>query len=367
MSVKKFFQIIVLFSIGLIFGIILTYFIFIKNSFIFNEKYINPVLGRKLINFEDKIWTSNDLPYDLFLEYSIIENNYYKSLKNFAEKLALSISMSQDLRKDVNSNFIPKLKDLIKIEGVKETDAKKYYDNLVSKYGTNIFGGQAFDKAKQQLLFQLNNEKIASFSNNKIEELINIGKLRLLFESPLGIPANIDYSLFPKRGNLDSNITFISVIDFIDHKSRDIHPEIEEMYKKFSRKIRFINIPYSNLQNSLNDDFAKGAFCANEQGNTIYWDFYKKSFEFLNKYSSDYYNKEIKNLNNIVLSVAKSTDLKMDKFSLCLNSNRTKEIIIRTHNLLNESTEFKGAPAFYLNKRFLLISLKEIDKIFNNF
>ncbi len=363
---KKYLQFTILFLIGLFLGGILTYFIFIPSNNL-NDSYITPIMGRPLINFEGKVWTSNDLPDDLAIDYYNVENNMYNSLKYFSEKLALRLSLAQEMKKEITSKSIPKLSDLVKIPEAKESDAKKYYDDLVNKAGISVFGGQSFDKIKQQLLFQLNNERIVNFSSKKIDELVNLGKFKLLFDSPLGAPSNIDYSLYPYRGKENSNMVMISVIDYTDPKSREIQPELEKIYHRFSSKIKFINIPYSQYSNSLGGLFAKGAFCANEQGNDKYWDYNKKAFENSNKVSLDDINmKDVKNLNIKVMEVAKSSKLNLDKFSSCLNADKSKVTLQKTQNQMYSVNDFQGAPSFFLNKRPIRISLKVFEKSLDN-
>ncbi|APJ03781.1 DsbA family protein [Silvanigrella aquatica] len=357
MNRKNFIKSVLLISSGVSLGVSLTLFI---HSY--DNNLPNKLIIKNLVSVNGKVWTTADLPDDLLVEYYNIENSIYNSQKYFAEQLGLRIELASEKGKIANKENIPKLSDLFVNSKVNDSEIRKYYDDMIHKMGANVFAGQSFEKLKPQIAYQLTHEKINEMSKNKIGELTNSGKFKVLLSAPLGAPISLDTSIFPKRGNENNNITFVSVVDYMDPKSREIEPKIEELYKKFSSKINFINIPYSQFQNSINGFFAKGAYCAKEQGQEQFWNFNNLSFKkSLPSADEQRILNDSAKMNAEVIQVAKSAHLDIDKFSSCLNSNNIRIELQNVQNKLYASGEFKGAPSFYINKRSVRVSLQELE------
>lgn len=89
---KKIFTLILFFS-GLITGIFVN---LIFQHFQNRHDTSRNILVKKIVKIEDKIWTSADLPNDLLIEYTNIENNIYSAQKRFADHLALKIILAKE-------------------------------------------------------------------------------------------------------------------------------------------------------------------------------------------------------------------------------------------------------------------------------
>jgi protein-disulfide isomerase len=355
-------------GIGLVIGVFVTLVIFYssksKNEFISNSF---PLLGKPLVNIDGKIWTSADLPDDSLRDYYNLENNVYNSEKYFSEQLALRIILANEMGKKASNESIPKLSELLIVPPIKDEDALKYYNSLVMRAGIGVFGGQSFEKVKSQLIVQLNQEQLNNISNKKIEELTSNKKIKLLFSAPSGTLARLDTSLFPMRGNDNSRVTLVSVLDYMDPRSREIEPELEKLYKDYASKINFINIAYSISPNGLGAAFAKGAYCAKEQGNKSFWNYNEKSFEKpMPTVEENGFFKDSKQLNKEVIEVAQHAKLDMDKFTSCVNSGRGNLMMQKVQNQLYSFNSFQGTPTFYLNRRTVQVSLKELDSKLRN-
>jgi protein-disulfide isomerase len=348
-----------LFVIGALLGIL---FPFLFSSKKLVQSSCNYLLGKPLVSVGGKVWRSGDLPYDLLMNYYDLENDIYLSEKSFAEFLGVRILLAKELGKKVTNQEIPKLKDVLQVPSATAEDAREFYNKIAKRSNRPVFGGQSFEKLMPQIIAQLNEDKMEEFSNKKFQELMASGKIQMLVDPPLGRPTRIDFSMFPKRGKSDSAVTFVSVIDYMDPISRDAEPELERFYKNYSSKINFVHIPYSLLQNGLGEAFAKGAYCAMEQGNDLFWSYHKKTLKKSLPAAEE--NREIKDtqkLNNEVIKVAQATNLDINKFTSCLNAKNANITMKKVQNQLYSSSGFKETPSFYLNRRQVRISLKELS------
>jgi protein-disulfide isomerase len=339
-----------------------SFFIYLKIKIQYN------LLGKSIVNVNGKVWRSEELPDDLLMDYYNIENNVYSKKKNFAEQLGLRIALAKEVGKNVNNQVgIPKLTEVLSIPPVNTEDARKYYDDTLKNFGSLAFSGQSFEKLKSQLMAQLNQQKINEFSNNKIEEYVANGKIKVLMDPPLALPPKVDLSLFPNRGNPNTNITFVSIVDYMDPRSREILPEVENIYKNYSSKINFVSVIYSLSQNGRGGAFAKGAYCAKEQGNEKFWNYNKISLETpIPTTEESAIFKDEKQLNNEVIDVAQTAKLDVVKFTICINSDGIKQTMQKVQNQLYSFNSFQGTPTFYLNRRPVRVSLKELDSKLKN-
>lgn len=334
---------------------------FIQNKYSSHENRI----VKKIVKIGDIVWTSADLPNDLILEYANIENNIYNAEKRFADHLALRIILAKEQNKKIDKNYIPTLFDLIKFDQASEDDALTYYNKMVKEHGINVFSGQVFEKIKTQIQFQLNYEKMNLISDKKISELYNNEKYISYVSKPLGNPLLFDISVFPNRGNKNTNISLISILDYTNPKSIELENKIEDIYKKYGKKVNFINIPYTSSINSLSGFFAKGAFCAQEQGNDKYWSYSRKALTFTSK-NNENENLKSDEIKKKVVNIADSAKLDLKSFNTCLDSKKVNDKLILIQNKLYSTNGFQGNPTIYLNKRELNFSLNELDDRIKN-
>lgn len=356
---KKIFSLIIFIS-GLFLGCLFGFF----SSYIINKQESQQnILAKNIIKIDNKIWTSADLPNDLLLEYSNIENNIYNAQKRFADHLALRILLAKEQNKSFDNKYIPGIFELIKVKEITDNEIHDYYNKIIKEHGVNVFAGQSFEKIKPQIKYQLNYERLNNIAEKKIDQLLLENKYKTYYYNPLGNPILFDINKYPKRGNSEANYSLVSVLDFNDPKSIELENKLDKIYQKYSKKVNFINIPYSANFHAPSGYFAKGAYCAQEQGNEKYWDYYKRSFE--KKIKSNHENANNNEIKNMVLEVANSANLNINNFNDCLESKKISDTLLSVQNQLYSTSGFKGAPALYLNKRSVNISLSELESVLN--
>ncbi len=353
----------IIFGLGLVSGIIV-----ILTAQHLQGKYDSSqgLLNKKIVKIDDKIWTSADLPNDLLLEYTNIENNIYNAQKRFADYLALRILLAKEEKKAFNSDYIPGLFELLQFPHKSESEAREYFDKMLKDHGANVFAGQSFEKIKSQIQYQLNYEQLNTLAEKKIEQYLADQKYQTYLSIPLGNPVLFNINKYPNRGNGKTHFSLISVVDFTNPKSIELEYKIEKIYHKYAKKINFINIPYAANFESVGGYFAKGAYCAQEQGNDKFWEFYQKSLVKNNKNKNEIDIKDKEIIKKNVEKVAESAKLNMDNFKNCLGSKKIADTLISVQNQLYSTNGFKGAPALYLNRRELNISLNDLEKNLKN-
>ena len=97
---------------------------------------------------------------------------------------------------------------------------------MLKEHGINVFAGQSFEKIKSQIQYQLNYEHLNNLAEKKIEQYIAENKYETYISNPLGYPILFDINKYPKRGNTETNISLISVLNFNDPKSIELENKI---------------------------------------------------------------------------------------------------------------------------------------------
>jgi len=352
--------------VGFFLGILCT-LVFLQGSR--KNKYVqsDSVIGKPVFEVDGKIWTSSELPYEALAEFANLEESIHSAEKNFAERMGVRFALAKDLGKKVTLDHLPKLEELLTISSAKESDAKKYYEDLVQRMGPGVFAGQNFEKIKAQLIQQISQQRLSEASQKKIVEFRENGRVRVLFIPPAGPPAKFQIDSFPTRGNQNAQLTFVAVSDYLNSKSKEEFKEINKLYKNFSSKIKFVNISYSLNQSSFGLALSRGAYCAFEQGNTQFWNYHNHAFNLDLKKIDDktlsYADHDLK-----TIDIAKNAKVDITKFRNCLASKKSQDYLnnVRSQLIYSTALNEKGQQ-MYLNRRPVRVSLSELDSTLINY
>ena len=346
---------------GLILGALVTYGI-IHAQQKKNAVDVSSAIGTPLFKVDGKVYTSTDLPGDSAMEYYMLENNIYTAKQNFADQAAIRIALAKDTQKPVNSTSLPKLNELLPLSPVSDFEAKQYYDKILAQMGKAVFGGQTFDQIKSQLETRMNQQKTAEIVGAKLKELQASGRVQSLVQQPTAPSVALNLTGFPARGDLNSNVTFVEVADYLCPHCREAEPIMESLYKEYGNKIKFIHVSFPLAPTALSGALARGAFCANKQGQDKFWKYHALAFQVpwdknqvpTGQDPASYYN-------NVTDNLAVGAGLDASAFNTCLSSNEAMSYIKNVQDSFNESKGFQGTPAFYLNNKIIQASPEQLS------
>ncbi|APJ03779.1 DsbA family protein [Silvanigrella aquatica] len=343
---------------GVFIGIILSIFIFYIYNIFSNKNLKDQFLGKKLIEVNGKIWYGEALPNEALIDYYNLEGNIDHAEKEFASQIGLRIALANENGVTDFSKGIPSLNELIKIEPISEIELKKYYDFHLKKDGPIVFYGQSFDKIKEQLRFQLNNQKRTDIAEKKLQEYILSNKIKFLLPPFKGPPTDFNFALYPSRGNKNSYITFVNIYDYNDSKSIEVEKKLKNYIKNNSNQIKLISVNYP-LVNDLNGSlFSRGEFCTKKIDENQFWNYHDRVFDSIENYKNKLsYEKSEK----ILINIVKELNMNEEQFVKCLHSPDSVNYVQNLRNKLNSVRGFHEVPSFYVNQRPLSITLNEID------
>ncbi|WP_186643932.1 hypothetical protein [Fluviispira vulneris] len=305
--------------------------------------------GKKVFKVDGKTWTTTSLPLNSLIELENLESNIFNARKEFYEKTAMLIALANDNEKQSDYDSIKNYADLLKVSQVDEVEAKNYYDENVQKYGPAVFSGQNFSDLKNQLIQQLTAKKTAEKLKEKLKEFIAKERIKIFTDDSKESLIDVDFSLYPTLGNLNSSITISYIFDYENPKSYEMNQRMNELVKRFSDRIKFVYIPIAKSLNGMGATFTKGAYCMQKIGNHAY-------FAYHNRLMETPIETLKKNSEAALVQVAQSINFLKPNFLNCLKENKTNEFLHGLRNNFLHSQE-----SFYLNRKLLHTNLNELE------
>lgn len=325
-----------------------------------NKQAVNVNTGMPVLTVDGNTYTTTNLPGDANMGYYSLENNIYNASKGFMEQTALRIALAKDAGK--SGAELPKLSELLTFPKVTEEEAKQYYDKIVSQMGSSAVGGQPFESIKAPLMQQMQQKKDNEFVTTKIQELQAKGRFKVLLTAPVAPAVPLNTASYPSRGNQNATTTLVEVADYMCPHCREVEPVMEKIYKEFSGKVKFVHVSYSLMPDGLSGALARGAFCANQQSQDLFWAYHKSAFETSwDKMKAPAGGDDAKYFNDVASEVAKTAGLNSEKFGSCLTSTEAKTYLDSLAKNFNSATGFQGTPTFYLNNKLIPVNPEQLE------
>lgn len=325
-----------------------------------NRQAVNINMGAPVLTVDGHTYTTSELPGDTSMGYYSLENNIYNASKNFMEQTALRLILAKDAGKSLTE--LPKLPELVEFPKVTEAEAQQYYDKIIAQMGKSAVGGQPFEAIKAPLMQQMQQKKDAEFVNTKIQELQSKGRFKVLLTPPVAPSVPLNVAPYPSRGNQNATTTLVEVADYMCPHCREAEPVIEKIYKEYSGKVKFVHVSYALMPDGLSGALARGAFCANQQGQDLFWAYHGGAFQTSwEKMKPPAGGDDAKYFNNVASEVAKAAQLNTEKFDACLTSSEAKTYLDAMSKDFNPATGFQGTPTFYLNNKPIQVSPEQLE------
>ncbi|MES2615252.1 MAG: thioredoxin domain-containing protein [Bdellovibrionota bacterium] len=318
------------------------------------------VMGTPLVKVDGQVYTTANLPGDAAMEYYMLESNIFNAKQNFADQVAIRIALAKDAQKKVDTNSLPKLAELLSLKSVSDAEAKNYYDAVVAKMGKGVFGNQPFEKIKPKLEARMNQEKASKIVTTKVQELQSGGRIHFLLTPPVAPDVPLNVAGYPTRGNQNSTVTLVEVADYLCPHCREAEPVMENIYKEYKDKIKFVQVSFPLAAEGLSGALTRGAYCANKQDQ--FWKYHSAAFQVPWEKSQAPAGQQPQTyFNNVAIDIAKNAGLEPKSFSTCLTSNSATEYIKSVQSAFDESKGFKGTPTFYLNNKMIQASPEQLE------
>jgi len=357
---SPFAQTLLFFVGGAILGGVLTTGFFLSQQ---SQKSVSTkqLVGESLFKVDGNMYSSTNLPADTSMDYYQLENSVYEAKLNLVNQIALRIALAKDSGKGKNQE-LPALEELLPVSIPTDTEVTEYYNSITSRYGQNVFGGQNFESIKEQLKQQLAKQKREQEVNTKIQELTSNGRIVSLLTKAEAPAVELNLTGYPSRGNTESSVTLVEISDYMCPHCRETEPTIEKLYKEFGDKVNFVQVSFPLNPNGLNGALARGAYCASEQGVDMFWKYHEHAFQVpWTKMTPPSDKPALEFFDSEAIEVAKLSDLNLESFNSCLESEKAKQYITDLQSEFNAQKGFQGTPTFYVNNRLVQANPAQLE------
>lgn len=217
---------------------------------------------------------------------------------------------------------------------VTEEEARNRFEEA-QKRPQSPFAGKPFEPYKDMVMAALNQEK----QNEAFEEFLD--KMR----AQRSVVVQVEESVYrvptegPSKGPQDAKITIVEFSDFQCPFCARGRQTMEEVLKKYGNKVRLV---FRDFPMSFHDKAQKAAEagqCAHKQGK--FWAMHDWMFDHQDEL-------DVEKLKQ----AAKEMGLDKDKFSTCLDSGETADLV-KNSLAIGQKNEVKGTPAFFINGRLM--------------
>ena len=208
--------------------------------------------------------------------------------------------------------------------GVKEADAKKFYDKNKTP------NAAPFDQIKPQLMEMMNRQAL-------LDRLHKTEPVKIMLE-PKRLA--VDSSGHPSLGAKQAPITIVEFTDFQCPFCKASEATVKEIRTKYGDKVRVVHMDFPLSFHSHALDAAKAARCANDQNK--FWQFHDSLFANQGKLAPA----DLK-------QTAKSLGMNGPEFDACFDKAKHEDEI-KKDMAMGEKLGVDGTPAFFIDGRPLV-------------
>ena len=322
----------------------------------------------KIFKLEGKIFTKKDLPADM--REIIYKNNYEAYTKNLSvyKDYALRhyLGKKKNLLKDPKN--LPQIDEVLEIQQPSDKEAKVAFE----QYKNRMPRGSTYEQMKSQIMRFLVTRNTRNTFDEELTKMEKKGVFVSMVSAPEAQKVIFDLNSFPTKGKKNSKVNVVEISDYLCGHCQSAHPKVMELYKKYKDQISFTQINFSLRPTGLSGTYARGAYCALEQGPDNFWKFHDAAFKKTTvPHKHEKGDKHTSNDGNStesiskVKDVAKSVGLDSSEFPKCLSSEKAKEYVQRNNSIISKKG-INGTPVFIINNKKLARGIHELEEAIKN-
>lgn len=316
--------------------------------------------GDALFEFDGKRYTEADLPVDVQTTiYEFRKENVHR-LDSTLNQFAMRLDMAKAAGR-ANETPLPEIEDLVQVEKPAEEDLRKLYDANKDR----LPPGTTFEQIRPDIEKYVTSQKMSEVMQAKAAEFKNANKYNFLVSHPTAPLVNIDTSKMPTTGNKDGKIVMVEVADYLCPHCQMMHAEVEKVLSEMASTLKFHPVTFSLRPTGLSGQLARGAICAQKQGEDKFWAYHNTTFGLAKTKGWKVSDPESM---DAVKEIQAAIQLDNAAHEACINSDEAKKELTDLIAQMN-AIGISGTPSFFVNGRRLDIhggSLREeIEKQVN--
>jgi protein-disulfide isomerase len=299
------------------------------------------------LSVNGKVYQEGELPAALRNEVFDRRQEAHEAIKRSLEEYAVRLALAQQKNKNVKLESLPPLAELLVVPKPSDAEMRKLYEENKGQ----LPPGVTFEQVKDQIAQHMTQEARAKALEAKVAELEKAGKLQVLINAPEAPKIALDVTGFPAKGPESATVTLVEAADYLCPHCQFEQPEVAALQKELAGRVRFIYVPLALRPQGLSGDFARGAFCAQKQGDEVFWRFHESAFDAAAK---ERLSLELPSDPAKVKKAAEAVKLDLKAWDACMASAESKQQVERTVARM-DVLGVTSTPTFFLNGRKLHI------------
>lgn len=287
-----------------------------------------------------------DLP--LPLQSSIFEKRHeaYEASQAMLQQFALQLSLAKTKDANVRLDKLPPFEELLVLPKPTDQELKAVFESNRSRLPPDT----PFDQIRAEIERFVQNQRVTEAMRTRAAELKAAGRLRLLWPEPAAPEVDLKIDQHPARGPRDAPFVLAEVSDYLCTHCQQLHAEVQQILREFGSSLRFVQINYSLRPDLLSGSLMRGAYCARQQGDDVFWRYHELAFRNAADKGWKLTDPDDRGL---VEGLASEMGIDRNKFKDCLNSPDARYHVLKNIELMS-AVGISGTPTFYLNNRRIL-------------
>jgi protein-disulfide isomerase len=263
---------------------------------------------------------------------------------------ALRLSLAREKDKDAKPDALPPFEELLGVAKPTEDEIKQLYEANKAR----LPQGMTYEQVKPDIEKFVTSQKMQAAVHEKMDALRAGGKFKLLLPAPVAPVVALDLKGFPAKG-LAAN-TLVEASDYLCPHCQQSQPEVDATVKELGDKVKFVQVNYSLNPDGLSGVLARGAYCAQQQGDEAFWKYHEAAFKTAvakGWKTSDPAAKEP------LAEVATAAGIDGAKLDACVDTPEAKSFVSAAADQFQKAG-VSGTPTFFLNGRKLSLGEKSL-------
>jgi len=307
-----------------------------------------------LISIEGKVYSQADFPIAVQGDLTRLQNQAFEQMNGYLKETALRMILAKEKGKDVSNP--PPITELLDSVQASEEEINA----ILEAQKKNLPAGMKIEEAKKQIAMYISRQKSAGALEQKLAQLEQDGKVKMLLNPPTAREVNTDGQ--PSKGPATAAVKVVIVTDFLCGHCRHRSEEFEQSITELSDKVQFTRMTFALQPDGLSGSLARGAFCAQKQSADLFWKYHAKAEQVPLEAAHSVSPDATKEFNNHALGVAKEAGLDVNAFEQCLASKEARDFVKSTSDTL-AAAGVDGTPIFFINGRRMQVNPGKLSAV----
>ncbi|ALG67756.1 DsbA family protein [Beggiatoa leptomitoformis] len=229
-----------------------------------------PPSQRLLFGYEGIQYNQATLPDSLRQSLYDADMEHFTKQKQIVDAAVFDLYAEAEAKKQGKDKEVL-LQEWFKVDEPSEAEVNTFYEKNKERIPVSLA------EAKTQIVQFLKQQKVQEKQKTLIAKVKGEGFFELLVAEPVAPIADIHFTGYPAKGNLNADITVVEFADYQCPHCKHAVEDVKKLMAAFGEKIKLVYMDYPINASGISRTVAEGAVCADQQGK--FWEYHELAFE----------------------------------------------------------------------------------------